>query len=49
MERFIAINGIHGDTIVYLDSATNLKEAKESVALLEASEPWCIKTTETKE
>ena len=38
-----AVNGASGSTTVYLDSATNLEEAKFAMSLLEASENWCLK------
>ena len=41
--KYKAINGATGNTTVYLDSATNLEEAKFAMSLLEASENWCLK------
>ena len=41
--KYKATNGITGDITVYLDSATNLEEAKFAMSLLEASEDWCLK------
>ncbi len=42
MIKYKAINGATGKTTVYLDSATNLEEAKRDVALLEPTENWSI-------
>jgi len=41
--KYKAINGASGITTVYLDSATNLEEARFVMSLLEASENWCLK------
>ena len=41
--KYKAVNGATGNTTVYLDSATNLQEAKFAMSLLEASENWCLK------
>lgn len=43
MIKYKAINGATGSITVYLDSATNLEEAKRDVALLESTENWSIK------
>ena len=45
IERFYAIDGIHGSTLVRLDSAKNLNDAKYIVNnLLEDSYNWIIKS-----
>jgi len=45
IEKFYAIDGIHGSTVVILDSANNLDDAKYIVNnLLEDSYNWIIKS-----
>ena len=47
--KYVALNGINGSTVVHLDSATTLEEAKRDLNLLEDHEPWILQLRHKKE